>query len=112
MVEPTANLRRLAREKETVSKMIALYCRKKHASAPSQLCRDCHALEITAHQRIERCPYGAAKPTCARCPIHCYRPGQRDAIRQVMRYAGPRMLIYHPRLAVLHMLDTRRGRVS
>jgi hypothetical protein len=29
----------------------------------------------------------------------------REQIRQVMRYAGPRMLLHHPIHAVLHLLD-------
>lgn len=49
--------------------------------------------------------YGNNKPTCAKCPVHCYNARRREQIRQVMRYAGPRMLIYHPRLAILHLID-------
>jgi len=29
-------------------------------------------------------------------------------VSQVMRYAGPRMLLRHPLLAVRHLLDERR----
>jgi hypothetical protein len=43
--------------------------------------------------------------TCAKCPVHCYRPELRERIRAVMRYAGPRMLFRHPRLAILHLWD-------
>ena len=35
----------------------------------------------------------------------------RDRIREVMRFAGPRMLLYHPILGILHMLDGRRAAV-
>ena len=28
----------------------------------------------------------------------------RDKIREIMRYSGPRMLLYHPLLLVKHML--------
>jgi hypothetical protein len=29
----------------------------------------------------------------------------REAVREVMRYAGPRMALRHPILAFLHLLD-------
>lgn len=49
-----------------------------------------------------------AKPTCANCPIHCYKRDMRGAIREVMRYAGPVMLLRHPVLAIAHLVDGRR----
>ncbi len=100
--------RRLKREKVTISKMVALYCRHQHKSANQKLCDICQALETYAHQRIDRCPFGAGKPTCAQCPVHCYRPQERQTIRQVMRYAGPRMLWHHPILTLGHLIDSLR----
>jgi hypothetical protein len=32
----------------------------------------------------------------------------RDQIKQVMRYAGPRMLFRHPILTIRHFIDARR----
>lgn len=32
----------------------------------------------------------------------------REQIKAVMRYAGPRMLLHHPILALFHMLDGLR----
>jgi hypothetical protein len=29
----------------------------------------------------------------------------REKIQEVMRFAGPRMMIYYPGLAVLHLMD-------
>jgi hypothetical protein len=55
--------------------------------------------------RLDRCPYFPNKPTCANCPTHCYKPDMREQVRAVMRYAGPRMLIKHPILAVFHLID-------
>jgi hypothetical protein len=57
--------------------------------------------------RLNRCPFGQDKPTCATCPIHCYKPKLRERIREVMRFAGPRMLWRHPILAIRHVLDGR-----
>lgn len=95
---------RLAHEVDIVRKMIALYCRGMHGTPDSQLCMDCLSLAIYAAQRTERCPFGVDKPTCAKCSIHCYKTEMREQIRQVMRYAGPRMLFHHPILAVHHLL--------
>lgn len=102
-------LPRIAREKRTVAAMIRIYCRAHHA-ADSLPCDECRTLLDYAECRLERCPYGAEKPTCADCPIHCYQPAMRDRVRRVMRYAGPRMLFRHPTLAVGHLLDGIRGR--
>jgi len=96
---------RLQREIDTVRKMISLYCRAHHAPQGADLCPDCQSLADYAAQRVVRCPFGADKPTCDKCPVHCYAPEQREEIRRVMRYAGPRMLLHHPILAALHVLD-------
>jgi predicted amidophosphoribosyltransferase len=95
---------RLNRERHTVRVMIGLACRGKHHHV-RELCPECQELLDYAMQRIDRCPYHENKPTCARCPIHCYRPEMRERIRQVMRYAGPRMLLFYPTLALRHYLD-------
>jgi len=97
---------RLARERRTVAAMIAIYCRDRHGGRG--LCDACCALTKYARQRLYHCVYGAEKPTCFNCPIHCYRREPREAIRLVMAYAGPRMLARHPILAVFHLLDGRR----
>ena len=87
--------------------MIRMYCRDHH-DAGDPLCPECADLLDYARRRLRRCPFGAGKPTCDRCPVHCYRPGRRETIRRVMRYAGPRMALRHPWLALLHLLDGRR----
>ena len=96
---------RCERERRTVRAMIALYCRLQHRRTGR--CPDCEELLQYAEERLRRCPFQDAKPTCADCTVHCYRtaPEMQDRIRRVMRYAGPRMVIFHPLLAVLHQLD-------
>ncbi len=95
---------RLARERHTIRVMIEIYCRGNHGSS-NNLCADCQQLHDYAMQRIDRWPYGENKPTCAKCPIHCYRPDMREKIRRVMRYAGPRMIFTHPILTIMHYID-------
>ena len=98
--------RRLAREEKTIAAMIALYCRDHHAG--DRLCAECAELLEYARLRLEKCRYGAEKPTCANCETHCYRPEMRERVRVVMRYSGPRMLKRHPVLAVAHLVDGRK----
>lgn len=99
--------RRTRREQRTVEAMIRIYCRSRHdgISVPCAECRDLYAYALC---RIDRCPYGADKPTCAKCPIHCYKPEFRERITEVMRFAGPRMASHHPILALHHLLDEQR----
>jgi hypothetical protein len=102
---------RLVRERRTVLAMIECYCRDHHASV-DRLCPECQDLFDYATLRLERCRFGPAKPTCAHCPVHCYLPARREQVKQVMRYAGPRMLWQHPILALRHWLDGRRVRAA
>ena len=94
------------KEKEVVSLMIRLYCRKKHGG--KTLCPDCTALEAYARSRSDRCPFMAEKSFCSNCKVHCYKPEMREKIRAVMRFSGPRMLLYHPLMALCHVLATQR----
>ncbi len=84
--------------------MIGIYCQEHHGTHDG-LCETCQDLHTYAMQRIDKCPFGVDKPTCAKCPIHCYKPEMRERVRQVMRYAGPRMLLRHPILTVGHYWD-------
>lgn len=99
---------RLERERRTVAAMIGRFCRDRHGPVGEKLCAECADLEVYTRLRLEKCPYGETKPTCANCPIHCYQPHRRDQIKDVMAYAGPRMLLTHPILAIRHVLDGRR----
>ena len=95
---------RLERERHTIRVMIGIFCHGNH-HASDALCADCQQLSAYAMERVDRCPYQDDKPTCAKCPIHCYRPALREQIRQVMRYAGPRMILSHPVLTIRHYID-------
>jgi len=96
--------RRIGREKRTIRAMVKIYCRAHHVCSRG-LCAECQQLLDYAHCRLDRCPFGARKPACADCPIHCYKPAMRAQVVAVMRYAGPRMLLRHPILALRHLID-------
>ncbi len=97
----------LLTEFKTLRAMMGIYCRAHH-STKNQLCSQCQSLLEYAETKLDRCPYGQDKPTCNQCPIHCYRAQQKEQMRQVMRYAGPRMLLPHPILAIRHLLHERK----
>lgn len=92
--------------KMTIQRMIALYKRR----SPEAQADDAHyqALNAYADKRLDKCVFGENKPACKQCPVHCYQPAKREEMKQIMRWAGPRMLWRHPILTIRHLLDDRR----
>lgn len=99
--------KRLEQEKNTVQKMIRLYC-KGHHHPTDGLCPECQQLEDYALNRVSHCKFGDNKPTCGKCTVHCYKPDMRQKIKEVMRYSGPRMLFVDPISALRHLMDGRK----
>ena len=89
------------REAKTVGIMISMYCHRMHME--KELCPFCRSLWEYATLRIDQCVYGENKPVCTSCTVHCYRKEQREEIRRVMRFAGPKMIWTHPILALHHL---------
>jgi len=89
-----------------MAKMVGIYCSAHHDAA--DLCDDCSQFLDYAEVRLQKCPYGEDKPTCANCPVHCYKPQFRAKAKKIMRYAGPRMLLRHPVMTISHYMDGRR----
>ena len=69
------------------------------------LCGDCRELLEYSLARLEHCKFGNTKTKCHKCPVHCYRPDMREKIRTVMRFSGPRMLLYHPLEALRYLFS-------
>jgi len=92
----------IASEKRTVDYMVSLYCRKNHGN--KVLCPDCEQLKKYALERLTKCPYGEDKTACKNCQTHCYNQKMREKIREVMRYSGPRMMIYYPIDFIKHLV--------
>jgi hypothetical protein len=102
---------RLRREQRTIAAMLRIWCRahQLHIRPRGEaLCAGCDDLLDYASYRLVRCPYGEEKPTCRKCPIHCYSRNMRELMREVMQFAGPRMILRHPILAFHHLHDGRR----
>jgi hypothetical protein len=98
---------RVRREQATIRAMMQIFCEGHHATGAG-LCGDCEALLTYALNRLKICPFQEEKPACNHCEVHCYSAVQRERVKAVMRYAGPRMLLRHPVLSIRHLLDTRR----
>ena len=99
------------RELKTIEAMVRMYCRghgHPGSGSAAPLCAECGALFDYATRRLERCVFGDAKPTCANCVVHCFSAEMRERIRVVMKWAGPRMTLRHPILALFHLLAGRR----
>lgn len=109
------------KEQQVVAKMIELYCIRKHGEGKKggkakagrnaqtsrekgSVCEDCQRLTEYAVARSERCPFMENKTFCSNCRVHCYKPEMREKIRKVMRFSGPRMLLYHPVMAIWHLI--------
>ena len=82
------------KEQYVVEEMIRLYCRKNHGKeghASGGMCPECQKLADYAKQRSQKCPFMEQK-----------------TFRAVMRFSGPRMLLYHPILAIWHLICSMR----
>ena len=102
---------RLRREQRTIEAMLHIWCEAHplHVRLRSgEFCSGCEGLFNYASYRLFKCPYGEEKPTCKKCPIHCYTRDKREQMHEVMCFAGPRMLLRHPVLAIRHLLDEKK----
>lgn len=108
--ENRQNLIRYKRDKENrvVTEMIKLYCKKKHKG--KYVCLECQELIDYCKKRIETCPFMEEKTFCSQCRVHCYSNEMQEKIKKVMRFSGPRMLIYHPIMAIHHLIDTLKNK--
>ncbi len=96
------------KDMSVLGRFVALYCRDKHADRPKarftykgvddkvwrgiELCDECS--KMLTHGTAKRliCPK-EPKPYCKDCDIHCYGPGYRERVREVMRYSGRKMIM-------------------
>lgn len=98
---------RITRERRTVGHMMEIYCRDHHSSR-DELCEQCSRLHEYAMRRLDHCVFKDDKPTCKKCPVHCYKMDMREEMRRVMIYSGPRIMLRHPVLAIRHLFDERK----
>lgn len=100
--------RREAKDLKILALFASVYCRAHHvgARAPVRVddialrnlplrkypvCPECAGLLSYAFERRLRCPL-EEKPACKHCQVHCYKPGHRDRVREIMRFSGKHLI--------------------
>ncbi|MBI4303291.1 MAG: nitrous oxide-stimulated promoter family protein [Chloroflexi bacterium] len=103
-----------------LSDFVTIFCREKHPGKEKAvfplrderlrqalgdrglvLCPDCTKLLNHGTAKLLLCTQDP-KPMCKKCKIHCYAPGYRERIREVMKFSGI-YLVKHGRLdLILH----------
>jgi len=100
--------RREIRDLKVLVLFTAVYCRANHdgprdvlcPAAPELagvglerqgLCAGCREFLDYAMTRRLRCPLDP-KPACKHCHVHCYRPGHREKVREIMQFSGRRLI--------------------
>ncbi len=101
---------RIDQEKDTLQKMVTLYCR--HRLKVKYIPESYEQLIAYAFRQLERCRWGAKKPNCHQCKVHCYAPDKRRQVREIMKWAGPRMIIYAPMKAMRYLINSMRSNPS
>jgi hypothetical protein len=99
-------------EKQIVDEMILMY----YTHEGRQESEECRHLREYAAKRTDNCPFMASKTFCSQCSVHCYGKVEKEQIRQVMRWSGPRLIFKHPILVMKHayyqVADKGIGRVG
>ncbi len=101
--------RDVRKDVEVLAEFIHMYCEDVHPGAAKHhavargaagrylegisftCCDECRDLLLHAVSKRIVCPYDP-KPSCKKCPTHCYAPKYRDMIRRVMRHSGMRLI--------------------
>ncbi len=111
---------RKSKDLKVLGSFVSIFCRENHKTIERSLfpikdgrlkqaigseglilCQDCQKLFSHGMAKLLQCPY-EPKPMCKKCRTHCYAPGYRERMREVMRFSGL-YLIKHGRLdLVLH----------
>lgn len=112
---------KLHRDLRRLAQFIRIYCDGCHSADPRKpvtlrfcdveafvgqpiaLCPACTKLLAHAFFKRTNCPLDP-KPMCKHCPQHCYQATFRQQIREVMRYAGWKMVRTGRLDLILHML--------
>ena len=112
------NEKSFERDAQTLRAMTQMYCKSHHGTnskrtdgkknSDTALCERCSAVLSYSLERTAKCPH-EHKGNCKDCSIHCYKPDMRAAIKEIMSYAGPRMLYAHPLLALRYVAKKIRG---
>jgi hypothetical protein len=92
------------RDVKLLAGFVNIYCREKHLDSEKHhfdiadeglrrklgqmnLCHDCSRLLEHGIAKLSLCAQNP-KPSCRKCKTHCYGPGYREKVREVMRFSG------------------------
>lgn len=88
-----------------IGKFVEVYCSGKHRDAVCKavilpaglderiMCRECASfLEYAISKRL-KCPLEDEKPACKHCRVHCYDTARREKVREIMSYAGRKLMM-------------------
>ena len=90
--------KRQDKDRRTLEAIGRIYCKGNHEGASCDaagLCTSCREAVDATLQRASECPFGHAG-NCEDCKVHCQRGEAQRRIREIMRYAAPRMALRHP----------------
>lgn len=97
-------------DEKTLQRMFLLYCRKHHNSI--SLCESCKSLLDYSLQRTKECKWKQQGRLCSNCDVHCFKESKRVEIRRIMKFAGPRLILSNPLLALRYLLlKSMQGRI-
>jgi hypothetical protein len=93
------------RDIRLLGKFVEVYCAGKHGELLRSdyplpeglgqriLCSECREFMAYAISRRQSCPLESEKPTCKNCRIHCYAAPERAKVREIMSFAGRRLMM-------------------
>ena len=96
------------KEIEVIKLMIEIYCHGKNHTQDKTLGPECRDLLDYSIKRTNLCPFMETKTFCSNCKVHCYQTNKREKIKEIMKFAGPRMLFHHPILAIMHLIESKK----
>ena len=101
---------RLGKDRKTLEAIGRIYCSAHHDGTPKDaagLCASCRQAIDRTLERTASCPYGH-EGNCQDCDIHCQRGEAQLRIKEIMRYAAPRMTLRHPLMTMEYLRKKRR----
>jgi hypothetical protein len=100
------------KDQKLLFNFVGIYCGAKHGDQvktgirvegltvrETYLCRECAEVARHALAKRRNCPL-TPKPSCKKCPVHCYGRDYRAKIREIMAFSG-RLMILHGRVDYL-----------
>lgn len=93
------------KDRATLNAIARIYCDAHHGEAPKDsdgLCSSCCAAVESTMDRVSVCPFGHAG-NCEDCSVKCQRGGDQKRIKEIMKYAAPRMFLRHPLMSLEYL---------